>query len=235
MTEETGLTLQTICLRSKKRSRDLFSDNLAARLEGSSSYKIFLEAKVNREYGLVKDMPPPQKPQAPAKQVSEATRNDASSINIAKSATEKEKIVITGTNQFPSRPGVTIDTNQGLNFKFGNFSNFQVTVTNAEDEDFNPAFQEVVQSMKKNKNDSAPSYSLIAIQNNAKTAEHMQPPSRTKALALRNPYASEKPTWHPHWKLMRVISGLKFFKKFLFNYFYFRTFRMGSIYCSRSF
>lgn len=119
MTEENSPTsLQTLCLRSKKRSRDLFADNLAARLEGSNSYKVYLEAKVNREYAFVKDMPPPQKPQT-ARQVAETNRNGAS-VNIAKNTTEKEKIVYAGTNQFPSRPGVSIDTDQGKS-KFTTF------------------------------------------------------------------------------------------------------------------
>lgn len=33
------------------------------------------------------------------------------------------------------------------------------------------------------------------------------PSSKSRALAIRNPWTQVKPDWHPPWKLMRVISG----------------------------
>jgi pleiotropic regulator 1 len=37
--------------------------------------------------------------------------------------------------------------------------------------------------------------------------EKVHAPAQTKALALQNPYANQKPEWHAPWKLSRVISG----------------------------
>ncbi len=57
---------------------------------------------------------------------------------------------------------------------------------------------------------STVSHGLIEYHKAAGIRERIQPTiasSASTALALKNPYATAKPEWHPPWKLMRVISA----------------------------
>jgi hypothetical protein len=69
---EQAPSLNTLFLRSKKRSLELFIGNRGTTSEDSKSLKLKLACKINDEYKAVKDLPPPVRPPiAPSKTVAD--------------------------------------------------------------------------------------------------------------------------------------------------------------------
>jgi len=188
-----GPSVQTLCLRSKKRTLELFLGNHGSRLsvQDPSSLSIKLTCKINGEYQHIKDLPAP----APTTQVATTGRQkkDTEDTQPKQQQVSDKNVVIEGTSKFPSRPGVSLSEGTG-----------------EEAEPSESGYQHIIQtiSTEKPKGSSIVSHGLIEYHKAAGIPERIQPPKPTStALALRNPYALEKPEWHPPWKLMRVISG----------------------------
>lgn len=99
--EEGSTKIQTVnlhCLRSKKRTLELFAGNQGTKVEDDEqSLRKKLAAKVNDEYGPIKHLPPPPKPVA-------QTAPTKKSIQPPKES-QKEEVAVTGTHKFPPRAG----------------------------------------------------------------------------------------------------------------------------------
>lgn len=173
-------SLHTLCLRSKKRTLDLFMDNYISSGGASpvdeKSLKIKLSSKISDEYGPVKDLPPPQQP-------------GAKSASTPKTKASKQEMSPPATKSTPSTSTI-------------------------------PSMQKEISSMlpppktQASSAQSTTSQALVVVNPNqnaiVKKAEQQQvpiSPAKSRALALNNPYALEKPQWHAPWKLHRVISG----------------------------
>lgn len=179
-------TLNTLCLRSRKRTLELFLGNVDAGKLGIpandiKSLKVKLSTKINDEYGIVKDMQP--------------TLAVSKKTNIAKTTSVRDEVdqAILGAHPHPSRPGMALSEEES-------------------------GLSEIIQSIPQSKGTSSNNMELAIASQTAthgiveygKAAgipERIQPPKKSQALALRNPYATMKPEWHAPWKLMRVISG----------------------------
>jgi len=98
-TSQTQQTVNNMCLRSKKRTLELFVGNQGARpADDEASLRKKLAAKVNDEYGPIKHLPPPPKPAAaPTKKSVQPSRESP-----------KEEVIIAGTHKFPPRAGVAL-------------------------------------------------------------------------------------------------------------------------------
>jgi len=190
-TSQTQQTVNNMCLRSKKRTLELFVGNQGARpADDEASLRKKLAAKLNDEYGPIKHLPPPPKPAAaPTKKSVQPSRESP-----------KEEVIIAGTHKFPPRAGVALTQENAESvepeLETGQYQNLIQTlpVSKAEEE-----------SRKQN-------WGIVAYQQSnalATTTGSQQqfPSSKSRALAIRNPWSQVKPDWHPPWKLMRVISG----------------------------
>ena len=71
--QTSGDSLQNLCLNSKKRTFELFVENnpLSEKVLDEPSFKVRLMTKINDEYKLVKDLPPPEKSQKPPEKTQE--------------------------------------------------------------------------------------------------------------------------------------------------------------------
>eukprot|EP01114_Cavostelium_apophysatum_P009587 TRINITY_DN2277_c0_g1_i1.p1 TRINITY_DN2277_c0_g1~~TRINITY_DN2277_c0_g1_i1.p1 ORF type:complete len:515 (+),score=128.03 TRINITY_DN2277_c0_g1_i1:119-1663(+) len=195
---ENGVpSLNTLCLRSRKRSLELFLglyENIALSQSSKQdvrSLKQKITTKLNDEYGPVKDLPPPTKEAAAASKALSANRPTSTAISAGSGSQKAERdTVVMGTHAFPSRPGVSVE--------------------DADDNTELEGYREVIQSIPQSRAQQQAgtvSSGIVAYQKSAALAERIQPPSRSKALALKNPYEGMKPEWHAPWKLHRVIAG----------------------------
>jgi len=192
-------SLNTLCLRSRKRSLELFlglyesaTSGLKPAPEDTKSLQVKLSTKISDEFGAVKDLPPPAAVSA-VNLPQKTTQTVSSSSNTAKQPQTK----ILGPNAFPSRPGVHSDE------KNEEESTEELLLPESDD------YQNIINSIPKSKHPSQ-AYSIVEYQKAANKADRFLPSgstSRALVHANRNPYEDMKPDWHAPWKLMRVISG----------------------------
>ena len=171
--EDENPSLFSLCLRSKKRTLDLFLDNYltsgASHTSDETSLRVKLNVKINSEYGPVKDLPPPQPTGAKSAPTTKPSKQETDNNNVKYTPpTSGLGAMLPQPKTGPSaeRPPSTSST--------------AIVLTNP------------------NQN---------ALIKRSQQEEMPLPPSQSRALAISNPYALEKPQWHPPWKLMRVISG----------------------------
>jgi pleiotropic regulator 1 len=149
--------------------------------EDEESQRIKVASKVRDEYALVKDLPP----------VLPSTSKALVAPNT------------TSTSLIPATP--TADTKEEKTQQDEEMA--EVVVHSSGVVEMPEAtFHKVIQDVS-SRQESGPtqSWSLMDISKAAGHSERIQPPSRALVAAGGGP--SHKPTWHPPWKLMRVISG----------------------------
>jgi len=184
-------SLQSLYLRHRKRTFDLFlaNANNADVPQDTEATALRYSIKINDEYSAVKDLPPPQTARPAAKPAAEKKTKKKTD-----SSKEEDVRVVVGSNKVPNRPGITVED--------GDFEEDEEVVEDARERILN----NLPQSAPK-KGASTTSSSLVQYQGTAGALDRFNAPSKSKALALRNPYAEMKPEWHAPWKLKTVISG----------------------------
>jgi len=103
--------------------------------------------------------------------------------------TEEEVRVVVGGHKVPRGPGVAVEDTE-----------FEETDVGDEER------QRILEQLPQSKKPAQTSTSLIEYKV-ATNQDKFNAPSKSKALALRNPYAEQKPEWHAPWKLKTVIAG----------------------------
>jgi len=189
-------SLNTLCLRSRKRSLELFlgiyesaTSGLKPAPEDTKSLQIKLSSKINDEFGGIKDLPPP------ASVVPNPTPKTSNSA-ISSTSSNQGGVVqtkILGPNAFPSRPGVQSEEGE---------STEELLLPESDD------YQNIINSIPKSKQPSQ-AYSIVEYQKAANKDRSIPSGGTSRAIvnSSRNPYEDMKPDWHAPWKLMRVISG----------------------------
>jgi pleiotropic regulator 1 len=189
--EPKKVSLQGLCLKSLKRTYDIYHSNDGRPLEtDGESQKLSILSKVLDEYNHVKDMPQPS-----VSNIKNLPQNDTTEVNMVESE-EKSKIsegdeIVTGTPLYPSGPGV------GLS---------QETV-----EEDTSSFQNLIHSLE-SKSKSKNKYELVPLKK--ETSMVLSKPKGSSfgeegggGGVLMKFRKRPKPVWHPPWKLMRVMSG----------------------------
>lgn len=191
-------TLNTLCLRSRKRSLELFLgiyENPAlksASLSDPLSLKQKITTKINDEFGPVKDLASSAPTGRPAARSAAITSPSAISAGSSQNAAQS-KTKVFGTHPYPSRPGVTVSDD-------------------AEDAELE-GYQDIIESIPKSRSQQQAgtvSHGIVAYQKSTGASGAIvlsNQGNKNKALSLRNPYEGVKPEWHAPWKLHRVISG----------------------------
>eukprot|EP00026_Physarum_polycephalum_P006939 Phypoly_transcript_06992.p1 GENE.Phypoly_transcript_06992~~Phypoly_transcript_06992.p1 ORF type:complete len:551 (+),score=61.74 Phypoly_transcript_06992:42-1655(+) len=206
------------CIKSLKRTYDLFQANqinlkISDDLE---SQRIKLYSKVQDEYALVRDMPPPAPPSKAVTTTNGATPSSTSTSTSSQVAVvaptesalavpsdehpvhgqlideEGENVRVIGAHSYPSGPGVSLaqGTSKAVGVTEKGFDALLHTLPNK-----NPKEQPKV------------SHGLVEYRQAAGISERINPPAPGSALSVITPIQYTKPEWHAPWKLMRVISG----------------------------
>lgn len=200
------------CIKSLKRTYDLFLTNqLNPRaLDDLDSQRIKVYSKVQDEYAMVRDMPPPAPPSRAVTTTTPSTTTSTAVVSATSTETalalpptsevpygeirdEDAQIKVVGAHSYPSGPGVSLsqDNAKAMGITEKGFDELLHTLPN------------------KNAQEKAKiSHGLVEYRQAAGIGERINPPAPGSALAgALTPIQYVKPEWHAPWKLMRVISG----------------------------
>eukprot|EP01116_Phalansterium_solitarium_P022789 TRINITY_DN765_c0_g1_i2.p1 TRINITY_DN765_c0_g1~~TRINITY_DN765_c0_g1_i2.p1 ORF type:complete len:527 (-),score=199.21 TRINITY_DN765_c0_g1_i2:2823-4403(-) len=208
--------LVEIALRSRKRTLDMFLGNRGSRLsEDVESLRMKLVTKIGDDYGAVRDMPPPAppKPAVPKAAVSVVGGPPASSVGPAAAAAAvvpavssnssgstahtqaAADLVVVGPAAVPPGPGIAANADD------------QADETLSQDSSTVRRMLDSLPTKPAGRQAAVVSSSIVQYREAAGIVERHAPPTKSRALVVKNPYLAVKPDWHPPWKLMRVISG----------------------------
>jgi len=196
-------SLNTLHLKSLKRTYDMFLSNVSARIpDYTKALQILTNIKINDEYAIVKDMgsisstvPGRYKP-PPAITSGSSNAPPLLLTNTTSSFMDQDED-IQGSHSYPSGPGIKNIPGQ---------TGSHLTTASTVSPQATQAYHEELASTS-----SVPqiSSSLVQIKEAAGIPERYRAPSVTSnmSLAKRASVKIPKPEWHAPWKLMRVISG----------------------------
>uniref|UniRef100_A0A6B2L2L4 Uncharacterized protein n=1 Tax=Arcella intermedia TaxID=1963864 RepID=A0A6B2L2L4_9EUKA len=182
--------LHTLCLKSLKRTYDIFQANVGAPLVvNEDAQRVKLAHRMASEFEHVRDLPSPEQKQK--------VKGSAEAVEGAKGESrDGMDVEIKGPHAFPSAPGVVVTEE-----------------TSAGPDASESTFKNVISSIEMQRTASQPpggapvtSYSLVEYAQQSAIVERAAGPGRT-SNTLTKYTRRKKPTWHAPWKLKHVISG----------------------------
>jgi pleiotropic regulator 1 len=202
------------CIKSLKRTYELFSTYGNRVPDDLESQRLKLYSKVRDEYELIKDLPavmpsrtsaaPPPVPSSSSTEIAIVEHKEKSvamvqpisdTMIVAHVETDgyddNEEPKIVGGHAYPSRPGVSL-------------SEETATSSGVQDHSINKLLQTLPNKREEERKKT--SYGLVEYRQAAGIGERINPPT-SSALMNLTPLQFTKPEWHAPWKLMRVISG----------------------------
>eukprot|EP00824_Muranothrix_gubernata_P002324 TRINITY_DN1273_c0_g1_i1.p1 TRINITY_DN1273_c0_g1~~TRINITY_DN1273_c0_g1_i1.p1 ORF type:complete len:545 (+),score=98.83 TRINITY_DN1273_c0_g1_i1:3-1637(+) len=190
--------------RLLKRTRDMFLHNRSVRAaDNEQSQRVLLSAKIRAEYASVVDLPPPSLPPPAKRSALEGTSGEHMAVEVhditagvpeTTTTTTTTTTAVTGTHPFPARPGVLLSENTAV-------------VQEASKSSLEKAIEAIPPSATASEAQKQ-AWGIVAYKKAAGIPERLSgtSASTSRALSIRRKEL-EQPTWHPPWKLMRVISG----------------------------
>jgi len=178
--------LNVACFRSRKKTCELFALHHTLKIpDNFESIRLKVAAKINDEYGPVKDLIPIN----PARSDVEKANKLEAQENV------QEEVKILGGHPFPAVPGVSLTPENAIQIEPS-----EATIT------------KIVQSLplsKEQEESKKRGWSVVEYKASGAVEQRGPPPRASQSLLLPGqiPVTHEKPEWHPPWKLMRVISG----------------------------
>ncbi|GBG88073.1 hypothetical protein CBR_g46444 [Chara braunii] len=209
-------SFKKLCLKSLKRTYDLFLDDLIDGERGPRDLKsrnVRIACKILDEYKAVKDMPPPPVPQKEAKAAEGDTQNEGVVRTLVPENANANASVhidgasaapaVAGAHPYPNAPGVHLEgggaaaaaTGEAESRTSGQAMQLDTEVGTGDQAPLTPS--EGVDASK-----------LVAAGiADYKTAGSLERYMPSAAVLKRLPSKWPKPVWHPPWKNYRVISG----------------------------
>ncbi|XP_013378829.1 pleiotropic regulator 1 [Lingula anatina] len=190
MEEVQKHSVHTLVFRSLKRTHDMFlSDHAHIPLQDDKGEKLRMACKLNDEYGNVKHLATEKKSRADDDVV--GPYNSQAIISI-----DYQHGQAMGTHNYPSGPGVHLTENTAMQ-SHPSQKALPSSMYGQED-NVSAGVHEIQQHAGMQERYAPPSKALVAVSGQGKNDKMLVP---TKAPTM------PKPTWHPPWKLYRVISG----------------------------
>lgn len=171
--------LQTLCLKSLKRTSDVFLSNVNVPVPNDEkSHKAKIASKIiGSEYGHVKDLPPIANQKALIQSEHERTKDEGDEPLLKKAKLNEPEVTISDDVSVPS--DVTIDS----------------------------VISDLAMSKKSSTNTTTVSNGIVEYKGaNSSALANVIPVNQTR-LALSQFQQFKKPKWHPPWKLKTVIAG----------------------------
>jgi len=188
--QKTKPKLQVLCLKSLKRTHDVFLSNINAPVpEDPVSQKVKIAAKIVGEYGHVKDMQVPAR-QAPRAQNGPPNPTEGPPLKRQRTEAPGEQIEI------PAQPAPGVVTTE---------------IDMAENNTVESVISDIAMNQKKAARTPVASASIVAYQQPGASTSNaivaVGGVQNQNRLAMSHYQKHKKPKWHAQWKLKTVIAG----------------------------